>query len=138
MDQYQIVYVSRNSICGTVEQVETEIAAILEKSRMNNERAGITGALLFNGQSFAQVLEGPAANVEETYERIQCDPRHADVVLLSNGRCASRMFSDWSMAYADPSLSSANREPIDLEVICSDPETGGARIVDALQQLLQK
>ena len=137
MHQYQIVYVSRNSISGTVEEVESEIAAILVKSRENNRRAGITGALLFSGQSFAQVLEGQTTAVEETFERIQCDPRHSDVVLLSNGQCANRMFSDWSMAYADPSLASANREPIDLDVICSDSETGGARIVAALQQLLQ-
>ncbi len=137
MHLYQIVYTSRNCILGTPEQIEAEIASILNTSRKNNGPAGITGALLFNGHGFAQVLEGPVEAVEATYERIQCDPRHSDVVLLNNGETAERTFSDWSMAYADPeTVRSGEHEPIRLDEICADRAKGGARIVRALHELL--
>lgn len=137
MKLFQIVYASRNYVLGTREQINAEIASILEISRSNNARAGITGALLFNGNGFAQVLEGPMEAVEETYERIQCDPRHSDVVLLSNGETSERSFSDWSMAYADPStVQSLGHEPIRLDDICADGAAGGTRIVEALHAML--
>lgn len=137
MNLFQIVYTSTNCILGSAEQVEAEIASILNTSRKNNQQAGITGALLFNGQGFAQVLEGPMEAVELTYERIQCDPRHSDVVLLANGLCSERTFSDWSMAYADPAaVRNRAHEPIDLEEICANPDSGGARIIQALHQLI--
>lgn len=137
MSLLQIVYSSMNRISGAPEQVDTEIASILNRSRENNQRANVTGALLFNGQGFAQVLEGPAEAVEQIYERIQCDARHSGVVLLSNTVTADRVFSDWSMAYADPAAVSEHiHEPIDLEEICANPEQGGARIVQALHQII--
>ena len=37
---------------------------------------GLTGALLFSADAFAQVLEGPESVVWETYHRIEADPRH--------------------------------------------------------------
>ncbi len=137
MSCYQIVYSSRNSIQGTPEEIEAEVGAILRDSRRNNQRAGITGALLFNGQGFAQVLEGPMGAVENIYERIQWDERHSHVVLLSNGPCEQRTFSDWSMAYADPAaIEDRSKEPIDLEEICAHPDSGGVRILHALRQLV--
>jgi hypothetical protein len=56
------------------------IADILLTSRRNNEDVQVTGALLVTGHSFAQMLEGERADVEEAYARIQRDPRHTDLV----------------------------------------------------------
>jgi hypothetical protein len=137
MSLYQIVYTSRNEIQGDPERVEAEIISILAVSRENNQRKSITGALLFNGSIFAQVLEGSLADIEQTYEHIQCDPRHSDVVLLSNAAANERAFSDWSMAYADPAKVIASPElKIDFEDAWSGGQSAGPHIVSMLRALV--
>ena len=96
---HRLVYCSRNAIADAHDDVEREVEHILTASRRNNPRDGVTGALLYSEGCFAQVLEGPLAAVERTFERIQCDFRHADVVVLESRRADARMFGDWSMAY---------------------------------------
>ncbi|MFC7556641.1 BLUF domain-containing protein [Pseudoroseomonas wenyumeiae] len=78
---------------------QTTLTRILDSSRRNNERDGLTGALLFNDDCFAQVLEGDSAMLHQVFERIQCDLRHRDTVVLEFGP-AEREFGQWSMAYA--------------------------------------
>ncbi|MFL1463111.1 BLUF domain-containing protein [Roseococcus sp. DSY-14] len=98
-DTWRLVYVSRNRIRGEEAALAAEAATILEASRRNNPRVGVTGALMFNRGLFAQVLEGPQAAVEDTFERIQGDDRHGEVALLSFAPCAARAFPHWSMAH---------------------------------------
>lgn len=95
----RLVYWSRNRIPGTGENLESEIAQILETSRANNSAVGVTGALMFNSGCFAQVLEGPPSAVEEVFERIQHDDRHGEVVVLECAPVGAREFAAWSMAY---------------------------------------
>lgn len=95
----KVVYVSRNTIQGDDEELSREIDQILNTARSLNQQAGITGALLFNRGLFAQVLEGPMAAVEETFESIQCDQRHADIAMLACEPISERSFDKWSMAY---------------------------------------
>ena len=80
---YRLVYYSRNLVASGEAMFASNIDEILAKSRVNNERDGITGALLFNAGCFAQVLEGPLERVESAFERIQQDERHGDVSLLA-------------------------------------------------------
>ena len=137
MSLFQIVYASKNQIEGEPAHVEAEIASILAASRENNQRKGITGALLFNGALFAQVLEGALDHIEAVYERIQCDPRHSDVVLLSNAAANERAFSDWSMAYADPSTVQASPDlKINFEEACMGGKHAGPQIVNMLRELV--
>ncbi|MBV9785429.1 MAG: BLUF domain-containing protein [Acidisphaera sp.] len=96
---HRIVYCSRNALRGSHDAIEAEIRQILEKSRANNHRDGITGALLFSSGSFVQVLEGPIAALERTFETIQRDPRHRDVTVLQIAE-SNRGFPAWSMAFA--------------------------------------
>ena len=96
---YRLVYISRNEIAGDDETVHREIQNILTASRANNAIANITGALMFNAGCFAQVLEGQHDDIQCTFERIQCDPRHSNVVLLAFDIMTERKFSSWSMAY---------------------------------------
>lgn len=46
---------------------EQDIAEILEQSRKNNLDSGITGVLLYGGELFMQVLEGPELAVLKKY-----------------------------------------------------------------------
>jgi hypothetical protein len=94
---YRVLYCSRNRL---PEATAIDIQDILDVSRQNNARDEITGALLFSAGAFAQALEGPLDAVEDAFERIQCDERHRDVVVLQSGLIAKRDFPDWTMAFA--------------------------------------
>ncbi len=98
-DLYRLIYTSRNLLPGDEDAQAAAVAGILALSKRNNARVGVTGALLFNAGSFAQVLEGPRLAVEATFERIQRDPRHSDVSVLQCEPVASRGFANWSMAF---------------------------------------
>jgi hypothetical protein len=137
MPVHQIVYCSKNRISGTSKDVAVEIGSILSIARAKNKKAGISGALLFNGEAFAQVLEGPLGAVEEIFEHIQRDERHSDVVMLRNAASQERVFSDWSMAYADPEAVQAlpNAE-IDLDEAFAHPAFGAQKVVSLLEQLV--
>jgi Sensors of blue-light using FAD len=96
---YRLVYISRNEITGDDETVHCEIEKILTVSRKNNAIANISGALLFNAGCFAQVLEGLHDDLQNSFERIQCDSRHSNVIVLAFEKMAERRFPSWSMAY---------------------------------------
>ena len=98
-DLYRLVYASKNLLRGPEAEMNAEVRQILAASQRNNEAVGVTGALMFNAGAFAQVLEGPRAGVEATFERIQRDLRHSDVTVLQCGPAESRGFANWSMAF---------------------------------------
>jgi len=74
-----------------------DLAAILKKSKANNPPIGVTGVLCFSDGIFLQVLEGGRSQVSGLYNKIACDPRHRDVVLLSYEEVSERSFAGWSM-----------------------------------------
>jgi hypothetical protein len=96
---YRLIYISSNEIQGDERKIRSEVENILVISRSKNQLASITGALMFNAGCFAQVLEGPLDAIQSTYEHIQSDPRHSNVVMLSLEPTMERQFSNWSMAY---------------------------------------
>ena len=96
---YRLVYLSTNRIQAAPEAFRAEVEQILRASRRNNAMVGVTGALMFSSGHFGQVLEGPRAAVEATFERIQQDTRHGDVSLLEFKPTGARGFDDWAMAY---------------------------------------
>ena len=78
-------------------QTSATLRAILESSRKNNTKHGITGVLVATGDSFIQVLEGGRAQVCETYNHIAQDKRHTNVTILSFEEITQRSFEGWSM-----------------------------------------
>ncbi|MBB3937597.1 BLUF domain-containing protein [Aureimonas phyllosphaerae] len=108
-DLFRLVYYSRNHIRGDADTFDAHVGDILARSRTNNTRDGITGALLFNRGCFAQVLEGPLATVEAAFERIQQDERHGDVSLLALDPIAARSFPNWAMGFVGASDVDAGR-----------------------------
>jgi hypothetical protein len=93
-NQYEIIYVSRRSPGVTDADVVDRI--VLPAGRTNRS-LDITGCLWFDSERFLQVLEGPRDDVERIYARIQEDPRHTEIVVLSSGPIASRSFERWGM-----------------------------------------
>ena len=134
---HRLVYCSRNVIADAHDDVAREVEQILAASRRNNPRDGITGALLYGEGCFAQVLEGPLAAVERTFERIQCDFRHADVVVLEVQAVEARLFGDWSMAYGG-ALGAQAATRLGLDRAFTEPRSLAAEAVVAqLQDVLR-
>ncbi|MBX2818805.1 MAG: BLUF domain-containing protein [Rhodothermaceae bacterium] len=98
---YTLVYIS--FAAGGLR--EKELSEILEASRRNNQKRGITGLLLYAEGNIIQVLEGNQEEVEALYEKIGLDERHERITRLFAGHSETRLFSEWSMAYKRMSLS---------------------------------
>jgi len=125
------LYVS-TSLVGSDD--EATIANIRSAAERRNPELQLTGVLLFSGQHFAQVLEGPGAALEVMKACICADRRHQDVVTLQFGMRARRDYEKWSLAY------SGHAPGIDA-VIAYALKTGDAEIllkyVDAFVARLQ-
>ena len=83
----RLVYASRSRL---VEANRSE-----EVGRLNAQDE-VTGFLLVTPGAFAQMLEGKALNVAETYGRIVVNPRQTGIRLLAEERIAARSFQNWS------------------------------------------
>lgn len=88
---------------------QPDIEQILESSRRNNGRVGVTGLLVFSAREFLQCLEGSREAVNQTYSRILGDPRHAEVQVLDYSEVSRRLFPDWGMHGLAPSLMTRQR-----------------------------
>lgn len=82
---------------------EQDIAALLVQARRNNQRDSLTGALIFNGHNFLQLLEGPAGKVEACLAAIRRDPRHSGMIEIRHRTIDERAFAEWTMLY-DPNF----------------------------------
>lgn len=78
---------------------DTDIDAILYASVRNNQRDDITGALIFSGSIFAQILEGNPEQLDALMDKLETDPRHHGVSVIAREPVAHRRFAGWSMAY---------------------------------------
>lgn len=133
----QLTYHSRNLAQASPGGLLAVLRDILAKSQRNNARDGITGYLIGDRDWFAQVLEGEADKVRATYNRIQSDPRHEQVTLLSRREVRTRSFPQWSMGGA---LRTAETEEIFLRHGTAgpfDPRRSGAPSILALAMDLQ-
>lgn len=87
------------------------LAALAQQASRFNARTGITGILLFDGQYFVQLLEGPVDAVDRLVGRIVDDPRHAEVLVLVDEIARRRGLARWAMQALWMPLSAAPGEP---------------------------
>ncbi|MGY2134494.1 BLUF domain-containing protein [Hymenobacter sp. HD11105] len=92
---YHVLYHSR----ATAPPSEAGLQALLTQSRRYNACHQLSGLLLYSAGRYVQVLEGAEADVQTVYARIQRDPRHEQVVTLSQGPQPQRRFADWSLRF---------------------------------------
>ncbi|MGN6366989.1 MAG: BLUF domain-containing protein [Phycisphaerae bacterium] len=93
----QLCYASR----ATVPFDGATLTSLLQKSRENNHRRGVSGLLVYQYGSFLQLIEGADPIVIELYNKIRRDPRHTDVSLLFKEKIEQRSFEQWSMGFVD-------------------------------------
>jgi len=136
---HAVIYVSNST--GSIHDAaaNTMIQDILTKSRTNNPRLGITGALLFTDGYFAQVLEGEKSVVETLFEKIRSDPRHSDITVLSFRANAHRRFPEWSMAYAGLAAAPAWMSKPELLTNPSaiDGDVSGQQLIEFMVELIR-
>ena len=97
---FQLVYISSATPGEAI-----SVGQILNASRLNNARDGITGLLYANGKRFLQALEGPQEMVRATMARIEADARHRALVILSSRTIEAREFGAWAMAHHEAGAS---------------------------------
>jgi hypothetical protein len=78
-----------------------EMLNIVADARINNEKTGVTGLLLFNSGNFMQLVEGAESTVDTLYKKIEKDRRHTEVKLLLKEPITHRNFSNWTMGFRD-------------------------------------
>jgi hypothetical protein len=98
---YQWVYVSQATFAK--EQAYDIVSEIVDFSRPRNASLGVTGALVFNGTRFSQLLEGGEAEVLELQRSIRRDLRHDQITTVQMGTGEKRLFGSWSLVYSGPS-----------------------------------
>ncbi|MBW8297327.1 BLUF domain-containing protein [Sphingopyxis sp.] len=96
------LYVSRSLIEPA--RATAAVADLVEASIANNLRRDISGALLFTGDHFAQIMEGPEDNIAALMTSIEHDERHQSVTVIRRTPIRERKFQDWALAYNGPSL----------------------------------
>lgn len=92
---YYLTYSSKTSYLFK----KGDLSRILTASREHNMKCGLTGLLLYNNNSFIQVLEGDEVTVKQLFSTIQADKRHNGVTKLMDGYTEHRQFPDWAMGY---------------------------------------
>lgn len=91
------LYASRPAGSLSAQQIDL----ILEQSRRNNPRAGITGILCYTQDIFVQVIEGGRDEVCRLFNSIVRDDRHLDIRILVYEEISERRFSNWTMGKVD-------------------------------------
>lgn len=80
-----------------------EVTRILAQAQQNNERNGITGALVFNHNYFLQSIEGARPIINELLRKLIKDDRHFSLQVVECCEVEQRRWSKWSMKYLIPS-----------------------------------
>lgn len=96
-----LLYISRSTM--SADDAKQGVDRIVATAVARNPALGLTGALLFTGSHFAQVLEGDATSIDLLMDAVRRDPRHDEILIVERVPLARRHFADWSMAYFGPS-----------------------------------
>ena len=89
--------------------------SILEVSRANNKKTGVTGVLCQGSGIYLQVIEGQRSAISALFSRIMADSRHNTVEIISMEEIEQRRYGQWSMALVQLSVD-------DLMVQMAHPE----------------
>ena len=77
------------------------VGAIVKQAREHNAIHGITGVLIFNGEWFAQYIEGEPLSIEQLVRNLVVDSRHCELKVHMQDPLEQRRFAAWCMGYAD-------------------------------------
>ncbi|HLW94376.1 MAG TPA: BLUF domain-containing protein [Solirubrobacteraceae bacterium] len=115
-----------------------QLTDLLRRSRDANERAAISGMLLYKDGNFMQTVEGPREAVDDLEARLARDPRHRGMLVLLRGEREQREFDGWSMGFRDLTVAAELAEVEGYSEFLETPLTADAfgADPDASQRLL--
>ncbi|MEH6611272.1 MAG: BLUF domain-containing protein [Halioglobus sp.] len=116
----QVVYISQAT--GTL--TESELNELVEVSRRNNKKYGITGALLYLENAFIQAIEGEDAAISELLGKLTADARHRNIRIISDNLAQVRNFQNWSMGIVK--AVEVDRPEVLEELRLASPTNGGS------------
>jgi len=116
------------------DQAMDEVERIVAISRQRNRDLDVTGALLFTGERFMQLLEGPADGVAALQQSIFRDARHEQVTTIRSDDVDDRQFMGWSLAYSGPSRLVSKVVSDGITQSLKDPRTGSEILVSLLHK----
>ena len=90
---FQLVYTSTFAP-GRITSARTALDTITATSRERNIAAAVSGCLIFDGQTFVHILEGPVRSVQVVFNRIRRDRRHRALVFIGSRASDRRSFTD--------------------------------------------
>ena len=125
---HNLVYCSR----AVHDMDKDALDQIIATAKYHNPRFGITGLLVYGSGIFFQWLEGPKDNVTSLLKIISADPRHSNVVVLTQeDEIRERLFPNWDMELV---------EAADIKVVLEDAmsEASDPKQKKALSKMLQE
>ena len=91
----QVSYVSQ-----TAQPMQcSELLDLLLQCREYNGENGITGMLLYGNSTFLQVIEGEDGVINSLVNKIEADPRHNQIEMLSRKEINDRDYASWTMGF---------------------------------------
>lgn len=96
-----LLYISRSRIHPA--DVDVVVKRIVAESIVANSKRSLTGALLFTGTHFAQIIEGQIDDIDILMGKLGRDHRHDRLQIVERHELTRRRFHGWSMAYFGPS-----------------------------------
>lgn len=92
-----------------------QVSKIVKQARELNTIHGISGVLVFDGERFAQYIEGPSEAIGSLVDKLAKDPRHTNFQqLLLQRDLDKRMYEKWSMGYLDTEMDHLNIESLSV------------------------
>jgi len=92
---FQLLYLSS----AKPELTEEALLQILSESQQRNAAINITGLLLHSDGNIIQIIEGEKDIVERLFAKIEKDPRHHQVIVLSRKLVSKRDFPEYKMGF---------------------------------------
>jgi hypothetical protein len=126
MALHHLIYLSR----ATEPLSDHDLQALLAQARQNNSARHITGVLVYGNGQFAQIIEGEERVLQELYDCLLLDPRHAQVTKFADKAIAQRSFGEWSMAFQAVSAQEMQGQPSYVSLAELDLEPAGLSATD--------
>lgn len=99
LDIVQLIYCSHAIQYKDNVLFENDIKDTLIYGQIYNFMHEITGAIMTDGEMFAQVIEGPRIAVENLYSKILKDKRHSNIIKIQHTTTHVRLFNYWPIAF---------------------------------------
>lgn len=121
----QLVYTST----AMIEPQVILTPAFIERLQVKNRQLGITGTLAWRKNQFMQIIEGPSSAINRLFGTILRDPKHRDIVLVSERIIAEREFPNWNMTLFD-----INAPTFKASFVPDNFRRRGSRILEAFRR----